>query len=144
LSAPVGSVLCGEVDFIYRAHRVRKLLGGGMRQAGIIAAAGIVALETMTERLREDHVRARRLAEGIASITGLEIDLEPVQSNIVYFSVDPDAGLTAKEIVMRLRERDVLIGQSSAQGFRAVTHCWIDDADIERTLAVLRAVLESA
>jgi threonine aldolase len=144
LSAPVGSVLCGDVEFIYRAHRVRKLLGGGMRQAGILAAAGIVALETMTERLSKDHVRARRLAEGIATINGLEINLEPVQTNIVYFSVGPDAGLTAKEIVSRLRERDVLIGQSSAQGFRAVTHCWIDDADIEQALAVLREVVESA
>jgi threonine aldolase len=140
----VGSVLCGDVDFIYRAHRVRKLLGGGMRQAGILAAAGIVALEMMTERLKEDHVRARRLAEGIATIAGLEIDLEPVQTNIVYFDVVPGFGLTAQEVVMRLRERDVLIGQASAQGFRAVTHCWIDDADIERTLTALREVMESA
>jgi len=143
LSAPVGSVLCGDMDFIYRAQRVRKLLGGGMRQAGILAAAGIVALENMTERLAEDHVRARRLAEGIASIPGLSINLEPVQTNIVYFAVDSDAGLTAKDIVSRLRERDVLIGQSSAQGFRAVTHCWIDDADIGRALAVLSDVMQS-
>lgn len=143
LSAPVGSMVCGEADFIYRAHRVRKLLGGGMRQAGILAAAGIVAMENMIERLTEDHVRARRLAEGISSIPGLIIDLEPVQTNLVYFFVDPDAGLAAEDIVLRLREREVLIGQSSAQGFRAATHCWIDDADIARTLTVLRDVMQS-
>jgi threonine aldolase len=141
LSAPVGSLLCGEVDFIYRAHRIRKMLGGGMRQAGILAAAGIVALEQMVERLAEDHARARRLAEGIAAIPGLVVDLERVQTNIVYFKLSPDAGLSAQELVARLRRGDVLINAYAGMGFRAVTHCWIDDAGIEVALATLRQAL---
>lgn len=141
LSAPVGSLLCGDVDFIYHARRIRKVLGGGMRQAGILAAAGIVALEQMVDRLAEDHVRARRLAEGIATIPGLTIDLERVQTNIVFFDLAEDAKPTPQEMVARLCERGVLIGHYSGRGFRAVTHCWIDDAGIETALAALAEVL---
>jgi threonine aldolase len=141
LSAPVGSVLCGDVDFIYHAHRVRKMLGGGMRQVGILAAAGIVALEQMVDRLAEDHVRARRLAEGIAQLPGLRIDLQRVQTNIVYFDLAPDAKLTGPEITSALRDRDVLVGYSDNRGFRAVVHCWIDDKDIEAALTALDAVM---
>jgi threonine aldolase len=140
LSAPVGSLLCGDMDFIYQAQRVRKMLGGGMRQAGILAAAGIVALEQMVDRLAEDHARARRLAEGIAAIPGLTIDLERVQTNIVYFDLADGVALTAQEVVARLREYDVLIGYYSGRGFRAVTHCWMDDDGIETALAALKAV----
>jgi threonine aldolase len=136
LSAPVGSVLCGDVDMIYRAHRARKMLGGGMRQAGILAAAGIVALEQMVERLAEDHVRARRLAEGMANIPGLAVDLERVQTNIVYFSLTQEAKLTPEDMSNRLRERGVLVGWG-----RAVTHRGIDDAGIETALAALSKVL---
>jgi threonine aldolase len=143
LSAPVGSVLCGDVDFVDRAHRIRKMLGGGMRQAGVLAAAGIVALEEMVDRLAEDHVRARRLAEGIADTSGFVIDLKPVQTNIVYFHLAPDIQLTGAEVVAQLREQGVLIGHSSDRGFRAVTHCWIDDAGIETALAALRDVIQA-
>lgn len=136
LSAPVGSLLCGSEDMIYRAHRARKMLGGGMRQAGILAAAGIVALEHMVDRLAEDHVRARRLAEGMANIPGLTLDLESVQTNIVYFDLSPGAKLTPADMAAQLRERGVLIGWS-----RAVTHCGIDDAGIEATLAALDEVM---
>jgi len=142
LSAPVGSVLCGELDFIYHAHRARKMLGGGMRQAGILAAAGIVALEQMVDRLAEDHVRARRLAEGIATIPGLSVDLQRVQTNIVYFDLAPDTALTGPHISARLREQDVRIGYADSRGFRAVVHCWIDDDDIETALSALRYVMQ--
>jgi threonine aldolase len=142
LSAPVGSVLCGEADFIYHAHRARKMLGGGMRQAGILAAAGIVALEQMVDRLAEDHVRARRLAEGIAAIPGLSINLERVQTNIVYFDLAPHAALTGPQIAARLHEQDVRIGYAANRGFRAVVHCWIDDDGIETALTALRYVMQ--
>jgi threonine aldolase len=142
LSAPVGSVLCGEADFVYHAHRARKMLGGGMRQAGILAAAGIVALEQMVDRLAEDHVRARRLAEGIATVPGLSIDLERVQTNLVYFDLAPQTALTGPQIVTRLREQGVRIGYAANRGFRAVVHCWIDDDGIETTLTALRNVMQ--
>jgi threonine aldolase len=141
LSAPVGSLLCGDVDFIYRARRVRKVLGGGMRQAGILAAAGIVALEQMIGRLAEDHVRARRLAEGIATIPDLTIDLDRVQTNIIYFDLAQDARLSGPEVVAGLSERNVLVGYASDRGFRAVTHCWISDADVEAALEALKNVM---
>ncbi len=141
LSAPVGSVLCGDMDFIYHAQRVRKVLGGGMRQAGIIAAAGVVALEQMVDRMAEDHIRARRLAEGIAAIPGFTIDLERVQTNIVNFDLAAEAELSGPEMVARLRERDVLLGYSRDRGFRAVTHCWISDEDIEAALAAFSDVM---
>jgi threonine aldolase len=143
LSAPVGSVLCGDADFIYHAHRVRKVLGGGMRQAGILAAAGIVALEQTVGRLAEDHVRARRLAEGIAVTPGLSIDLERVQTNIVYFDLTADAPYSGSGVVARLRKRDVLVGYAPDRGFRAVTHCWVDDDDIEAALVALKDVMNA-
>jgi threonine aldolase len=140
LSAPVGALLCGDEDFIYHARRVRKMLGGGMRQAGIIAAAGVVALEQMIDRLAEDHVRARRLADGITAIPGLTIDLARVQTNIIFFDVVQDR-LAPQEIVARLRERGVLMSYYPGEGFRAVTHCWIDDQGIEKTLEALKEAL---
>jgi threonine aldolase len=143
LSAPVGAVLCGSVDFIYHAHRARKVLGGAMRQAGIIAAAGIIALEQMVDRLAEDHARARRLAEGIAAIPGLRIDLESVQTNIVNFDLAPDAVLSGPDVVSRLRERGVLLVHSPDRGFRAVTHCWIDDEDIAAALVAFNEVMQA-
>lgn len=142
LSAPVGSVLCGDVSFIYRAHRARKMLGGGMRQVGILAAAGIVALEQMVDRLGQDHVRARRLAEGIAAIPGFVIDLKRVQTNMVYFDLAQNAKLTGPEVVARLLDRDVRVGYARDRGFRAVVHCWIDDEDVETAIIALREVLQ--
>jgi threonine aldolase len=142
LSAPVGSMLCGDMDFIYRAQRVRQMLGGGLRQAGIIAAAGIVALETMVDRMAEDHVRARRLAEGIATIPGFVIDAGNVQTNIVNFDLDPSVAMTGPEVLDRLREKGVLIIYAPERGFRAVTHCWADDDDIESALVALGEVLQ--
>jgi threonine aldolase len=141
LCAPVGSILCGSTEFIARARRARKVLGGGMRQAGFLAAAGIVALEQIRPRLTDDHVRARRLATGLAEIPGVEVN--PVYTNIIYFRVTADVPLTAPEIEDALKARGVLILSRDAASFRAVTHYWIDDADVEHTLAVLRSILDT-
>jgi threonine aldolase len=142
LAAPVGSLLAGDAAFVARARRARKLLGGGMRQAGIIAAAGIVALERMTERLAEDHAGARLLAEGLATFPQLAIDPATVQTNMVMFQ--PRAGYGTREGLIRaLAERGLLVGASGATNIRAVTHYGIDTGDIEEALEIVRATLES-
>jgi threonine aldolase len=141
LAAPVGSVVCGGKAFIERARRARKLLGGGMRQAGVLAAAGLVALEEMTERLVKDHRRARKLAEGLAELDNVQIDPQRVQTNIVYFDTregaPPDDALPA-----RLAAAGVRILGLGKHRFRAVTHYHIDDGDIDRALGAFRRVLE--
>src|SRR6267142_4137105 len=138
LAAPVGSVICGSAPFIARARRVRKMLGGGMRQAGIIAAAGIVSLERMVNRLAEDHANARRLAEGLARRPGLCVDLASVQTNIVIFRVDrggtPAASAAATaELVAGCAARKVKIHAIGLASIRCVTHKDIDAEDIGRT-----------
>ena len=141
LSAPVGSVLCGSKTFIQRALRIRKQLGGGMRQAGILAAAGIVALETMVERLAEDHLRAKRLAEGLQKFPGLQPDPEKPFTNMVFLNLADSASLTAREIGNRLAERGIKVGVVGSQRFRLVTHYGIGDEDIERAIAAFGEVL---
>jgi threonine aldolase len=143
LCAPVGSVVCGTHDFIYRAHRIRKLLGGGMRQAGVLAAAGIVALNTMVDRLREDHARARRLAAGIASIPGMEIDPGNPKTNMVFCSIRPEVPLNAEEVAARIKPHGVLVGVVGPRRFRLVTHYWIDDAGVERAIEAFSVVLRT-
>lgn len=140
LSAPVGSLVCGSGEFITEARRNRKVLGGGMRQAGIIAAAGIIALEQMVDRLAEDHANARRLAEGIARITGLTIDMGTVQTNIIYFSL-ADERLSAGMLVTQLAGRGIRILQVGPNRLRAVTHYGISTEDIESALAALTQVM---
>jgi threonine aldolase len=134
LSCPVGSLLCGSREFIDQAHRVRKLLGGGMRQAGIIAAAGVVALETMVERLAEDHLNARALAEGLGLVAGINVPPVPRRTNMVFFEVDGDDE-TAQKFQAELKERDVLVGRRGGNSFRAVTHYGIDRAAIDRAVS---------
>jgi threonine aldolase len=140
LAAPVGSVLCGSRAFITQARRARKILGGGMRQAGVLAAAGIVALEEMVDRLAEDHANARLLAEGLARIPQVAIDPAAIQTDLVYFGLR-DTPLTAQEFVRAVRERGVLIGASYGGRVRAVTHYGITSDDIEETLEVVADVL---
>jgi threonine aldolase len=132
LGAPVGSLICGSAAFIARARRVRKMLGGGMRQAGIIAAAGIVALERMVDRLAEDHVNARVLAEGLAALPGIHIDLASVQTNIVILRVDRPGG--AAELVAGCAARKVKLHAMSPTYIRCVTHKDVDADDIRRTI----------
>jgi len=138
LGAPVGSVVCGRADFIARARRIRKMLGGGMRQAGVIAAAGIVALERMVERLAEDHANARALAEGVARLPGMRIDLASVQTNIVIFRVDRPQGVD--ELVKGGAARKVKIHGVSPTSIRCVTHKDIDADDVARTLDALNEI----
>jgi threonine aldolase len=135
LAAPVGSVVAGSADFIERVRRQRKLLGGAMRQAGVIAAAGIVALETMVDRLPEDHVRAKRLAASLARIAGVTLDPEGVQTNIVVFQVDGSIDQT--ELAERLKERGLLVSNYGAVGLRMVTHVDVDDADVDKALDII-------
>jgi threonine aldolase len=139
LCAPVGSVVCGSADFIAEARRARKVVGGGMRQAGIIAAAGIVALDRMVDRLTEDHARAKQLGKGLSRISGLEV--APVKTNILYFQVSHDVPKSPPEIGAQLAERGVLLSGRSDGRFRAVTHFWINDADIERTIQAVQEVV---
>ncbi len=136
LAAPVGSVICGSRAFITGARRTRKVLGGGMRQAGIIAAAGIVALDKMIDRIREDHANAARLAQGIARIDGLCIDPARVQTNIVYFDVVRDR-ISAETLVKRLAERGVKVLSVGPRRLRAVTHYGITAEDVDRAISLL-------
>jgi len=130
LAAPVGSMLCGPAPFIRRARRWRKMVGGGMRQAGVIAAAGIVALTQMVERLSDDHTHARRLAEELANIPGFTVDLESVQTNMIFFELaKPLAGPFAPFMA----ERGITIG-GGPYPIRAVTHYGIDGNDIDYVL----------
>ncbi len=141
LCAPVGSVLCGSKEFIARALRVRKQLGGGMRQAGILAAAGIIALEKMVNRLAEDHQRARKLASGLAQMPQLRVN--PQYTNIVRFKLADGSKLKPDVIAARLVKDGVRVGYSGPWGFRAVTHHGIDDAAIEKTLAAFQTVFKN-
>ncbi len=140
LAAPVGSVVTGTRAFIDRARRARKMLGGGMRQAGIIAAAGIVALETMVDRLAEDHANAKRLAAGLAELPGIALDVDGVQTNIVIFSVKR-ADLDAPGLVLKLGEHGIKCFHIDHERVRMVTHKDVDAAGIERALECLRRTL---
>ena len=134
LSAPVGSVLCGSVDFIERARKWRKMLGGGMRQVGVIAAAGIVALEDMVSRLSEDHDNAKRLAAGLATIPGIKISTDTVQTNIVFFEWHGGSG---EEFVEKLSQYGLRIS-GAAPRFRMVTHYGITSEDIDEAIEIVR------
>lgn len=138
LSAPVGSVLCGSNEFIGRARKLRKMVGGGMRQAGVIAAAGITALETMTERLAEDHQNARQLAEGLATIPGLKVATP--QTNIVMFSLPGNAG--AEDFVQHAAAAGVSLITIGRGQVRAVTHRMVTAADITEAVRRLKKVVD--
>jgi len=140
LGAPVGSMLVGSRAFIDAARSWRKLLGGGMRQAGVIAAAGLIALEEGPKRLHEDHENARRFAKGLAEIDGIGIDLEKVVTNIVIFEV-AGTGIAPSEITARLAKLGILATVFGAS-IRVVTHCDVSTADIDLALDALRKVLK--
>lgn len=140
LSAPVGSVICGSQAFIKRARRARKILGGAMRQAGILAAAGLVALDHMIERLEDDHGHARRLADGLRRIPGIVVSPPEVKTNIVFFRLHADAPFDKNHIVRWLREEgNIWIGAYGTRDFRAVTHYWIGSEEVDLLLDLLRA-----
>lgn len=143
LGAPVGSVVVGDGEFIRRARRMRKVLGGGMRQAGVIAAAGIVAISEMIERLADDHTHARQLAQGLAALDGIAIDPQAVETDIVIFELHRE-DLTPAQLSAGLREQGVLLNPIGGRRLRAVTNYHITPADIERTLEAFAHVLQSA
>ena len=145
LAAPVGSILCGSAETIAKARRVRKLLGGAMRQAGVIAAAALVGLEEMRDRLVEDHRNAKKLAAGLAEIRGIRIDAERVVTNIVSFEVEPswmEAGAFAKACAEQGLRISRYLGNSPR--LRAVTHYGVETKDIDDALAMVAAVLSQA
>ncbi len=140
LAAPVGSVLCGPAEFIATARRWRKMVGGGMRQAGVIAAAGIVALTEMVERLADDHANALRLAEGLAGVPGITVDMEGVQTNMVFFTLAEPLVDTFSPF---MRERGIII-DGGPYPIRAVAHYGIEPADIDRVVDAAMACSEES
>ncbi len=140
LSAPVGSVLCGSTEFIARARKKRKMLGGGMRQAGVIAAAGLVALDTMLDRLAQDHENARRLAAGLSIMPGVDCSPGKTVSNIVMFSLP--SNVPPRAFVDHLRESGVKLNYPSGTRIRAVTHRMVEAVDVDWALDRMHTVLQ--
>ena len=140
LSAPVGSIICGKKDFIYHARRIRKALGGGMRQAGIIAAAGIVSLDKMISQIKNDHENAQKLAEGISQNGGLSVDIEKVKTNIIYFELK-SSKLKGSELVNKMENKGIYFFETSPNRFRMVTHYGINGKDVNTTLMELDKIV---
>ncbi len=141
LGAPVGSAVAGTAETIRRIHRFRKMFGGGMRQAGIIAAGALYALEHNVERLADDHANAKRLAAALAELPGISIEPDTVETNILYFDVDPERG-TGQSVAESLREQGVWMLAIGPQRLRAVTHLDVSAEDIERAIAAIGRVLK--
>jgi threonine aldolase len=140
LGCPAGSLVVGPKDFIKRVHRLRKMVGGGMRQIGFLAAAGIYALDHHIERLEEDHRKAKRLAHGLAEIKNIKINPTEVETNILYFDVSP-AEKTAQEVVLACRQKGVLLHATGKTRIRCVTHLDVSFADIDHALQVIAEVM---
>lgn len=140
LVAPVGSMLVGTRKFIARARHLRKMLGGGMRQVGVLAAAGLISLEKMSKRLGQDHARAKNLYEGLKPVSGLRLDASPA-SNMVYFDLAEHISLTENQIIEEMKKFGVLVDWSGPRRFRLVTHYWVDDAGVEKTVKGFKEVL---
>jgi threonine aldolase len=141
LCAPVGSVLCGSREFIDKAKRIRKMLGGGMRQAGILAAAGLVALESMVERLVDDHRRAGELANGLARIDGIQFEMGMPQTNMVFPSLGTNIKLNAAEVSKKLAGEGIKVSAVSDRRLRLVTHAWVDDEAVRQTINAFEKIL---
>ncbi len=143
LCAPVGSVLCGSKEFIQKALRIRKQLGGGMRQAGVLAAAGIVALEQMVDRLSEDHLRARRLAVGLSKVPGLTPEHAVPPSNMVFARMDEHHPLNTRQVADGLNQYGIKVMPVGSRRFRMVLHYWVDDTGVERAVEAFQRVMTS-
>ncbi len=142
LASPIGSMLVGTERFIARARHLRKMLGGGMRQVGVIAAAGIVSLEKMTLRLGDDHVRAKKLAKGLQQINGIVLDDGTPFTNMIYFTLADSLPLNAPQVAERMKELGVLVDPDDWRRFRLVTHYWVDDDAVEKTVLAFKRVLK--
>ena len=141
LAAPVGSILAGSEKFIRRARHIRKMLGGGMRQAGVLAAAGIISLEKMTQRLADDHDRAKKLAEGLRQLRGVVVDTGSPYTNMVFLNLADEVQDTALAVSEKMKKYGVLLDADNSRRFRLVTHYWIDDEAVEGAVEAFRQVL---
>jgi threonine aldolase len=141
LASPIGSMLVGSQKSVRRARHLRKMLGGGMRQVGVIAAAGIISLEKMVNRLAEDHGRARKLADGLRKIEGLCVDEGSPYSNMVYMNLSDDVEMDSKQVCEKALTMGILLDAENPRRFRLVTHYWIDDSAVEKTIAAFREIL---
>ena len=143
LCAPVGSIVCGSKEFIHQVHRIRKQLGGGMRQAGIIAAAGIVALESMVDRLGEDHTHAKQLASGLSSIPGITLDPDTPHTNMIFINLSDEVPLDAQQVKLELKKVGVLVSAIGKRRFRLVTHYWIDANMVRAAIDAFKDILQN-
>jgi threonine aldolase len=134
-------MICGSKSFINKVHRVRKQLGGGMRQAGVLAAAGIIALESMVDRLAEDHRRARELAQALDEIERIEVENINPPTNMVYLRFQDSSEPTVEKIVAGLAEEGIRVNPPRGGRMRLVTHYWIDDEALEKTISSMRQLL---
>ena len=141
LAAPIGSMLVGTRTFIARARHIRKMLGGGMRQAGVVAAAGIISLEKMTKRLAEDHARAKKIADGLRQVKGLVVDSNSPFTNMVYLNLSENVRINAQQVTQKMKDAGVLVDPENARRFRLVTHYWIDDVAVEKTVSAFQNAL---
>lgn len=142
LASPVGSMLVGTSKFIARARHLRKMLGGGMRQVGVLAAAGIISLEKMTTRLADDHARARKLADGLRNVKGVLVDEGSPYSNMVYLNLASDVKVDAAKIIDSALKQGVLLDCENARRFRLVTHYWVDDKAVDKVIQVFKTTME--
>ena len=140
LGAPVGSILCGDAEFIIKARRIRKMLGGGMRQAGLVAAAGLYALKNNISLLKEDQRRVRVLAQGLGEMKGISLMDKIPPSNMVYLNLDPDLPFDAVQMKAKLKEKGILGGIEGERQIRLVTHLWITDKDIEDVITGFKEI----
>jgi len=141
LSSPIGSMLVGTKKFIARARHLRKMLGGGMRQVGVVAAAGIISLERMTKRLADDHIRAKQLADGLRKVRGIVLDDGTPYTNMVYFNLADHVPFDEKAVCEKMSTHGLLVDWADKRRFRLVTHYWVDDHAVEKTIQAFKEVL---
>lgn len=141
LVSPIGSMLVGTKKFISRARHLRKMLGGGMRQVGVIASAGLISLEKMTKRLEQDHVRAKKLYAGLKQVSGLVLEAEP-KSNMVFFDIASHVSLSDNQIIDEMKKYGVMVDWAASRRFRLVTHYWVDDTGVEKTVKAFAEILK--
>jgi len=141
LVSPIGSMLVGTSKFIARARHIRKMLGGGMRQVGIVAAAGIVSLEKMVDRLADDHARARKLADGLRQIKGIDVDEGSPYTNMIYINLSADSKINMEQLGKNMKDLGVLLDVFDPRRLRLVTHYWVDDESVEKSIVAFQKVM---
>ena len=141
LASPIGSMLVGTREFVTRARHLRKMLGGGMRQVGIIAAAGIISLEKMVDRLKDDHVCARKLADGLRKIKGVVVDSGSPYTNMIYLNLDDSVSINGMQISDEMKKLGVLVDIENSGRSRLVTHYWVDDKAVDKAIRAFAKVL---